>query len=176
MKAVLCKSLDGGRAGSGGTARTSARQGQGCHPRFGGFAELFRHADGARQIPEPPRTAILARQQVAGTIAANRPPWRLAVRQRMLAYTAIIATETRDAAAVDTIPLPDGIADEAAAAIPIAYGTALHGLEDRGHVSAGQTVLISARPAARASRRSRSQCGLGAHADGRLIGRKAPTL
>ena len=39
-------------------------------------------------------------------------------------------------------PLPDGISDEAAAAIPIAYGTALHGLEDRGHVKPGQTVLI----------------------------------
>ena len=40
------------------------------------------------------------------------------------------------------IPLPDGISDEAAAAIPIAYGTALHGLEDRGRLKAGETVLV----------------------------------
>ena len=39
-------------------------------------------------------------------------------------------------------PAADGLSDEAAAAIPIAYGTALHGLEDRGQVKAGQTVLI----------------------------------
>jgi NADPH2:quinone reductase len=40
------------------------------------------------------------------------------------------------------LPLPEGVSDEAAASLPIAYGTALHGLEDRGHVRPGQTVLV----------------------------------
>src|SRR5215475_10552634 len=44
--------------------------------------------------------------------------------------------------AANVLPLPDGISDEIAAAITVAYGTAIHGLEDRGHVKPGQTVLV----------------------------------
>ena len=82
--------------------------------------------------------------EVAGTIAAiGRGVEGLAVGQRVLAYIGFNGCrEEVIASAVDAVALPDGIADEAAAAIPIAYGTALHGLEDRGHVRPGQTVLI----------------------------------
>jgi NADPH2:quinone reductase len=41
-----------------------------------------------------------------------------------------------------TLPIPDGLSFEAAAAIPIAYGTALHALADRGKVKPGQVVLV----------------------------------
>ena len=35
-----------------------------------------------------------------------------------------------------------GVSDEAAAGIPITYGTAIHGLKDRGQLKAGETVAV----------------------------------
>jgi NADPH2:quinone reductase len=67
----------------------------------------------------------------------------LSVGQRVLAYIGYNGCrEEAIAPARRVVPLPDGISDEAAASIPIAYGTALHGLEDRGHLWPGQTVLV----------------------------------
>ena len=38
--------------------------------------------------------------------------------------------------------IPDGVSDEVAAAIPVTYGTALHGLKDRGRLQPGETVAV----------------------------------
>jgi NADPH:quinone reductase len=40
------------------------------------------------------------------------------------------------------VPIPDGVSDEAAAGIPITYGTALHGLKDRGDLKPGETLAV----------------------------------
>ena len=40
------------------------------------------------------------------------------------------------------VPIPDGVSFEHAAALPVAYGTALRMVEDRARVQAGETVLI----------------------------------
>jgi len=40
------------------------------------------------------------------------------------------------------VPIPDGVSDEAAAGISIAYGTALHGLKDRGDLKPGETLAV----------------------------------
>ena len=67
----------------------------------------------------------------------------LSAGQRVLAYIGYNGCrEEAIAPARKVIALPDKISDEAAASIPIAYGTALHGLEDRGHLWPGQTVLV----------------------------------
>jgi NADPH2:quinone reductase len=82
--------------------------------------------------------------EVAGKIARVGPGVEgLVPGQRVLAYTGY--NGCREEAAVQAksaIPLPDGVPDEAAAAIPITYGTALHGLQDRGQVKSGETVLV----------------------------------
>ncbi|MEP2550907.1 MAG: NADPH:quinone oxidoreductase family protein, partial [Marinomonas sp.] len=39
-------------------------------------------------------------------------------------------------------PVPDGVALEKAASLLLTYGTSIHGLKDRGHIKAGDTVLI----------------------------------
>ena len=55
--------------------------------------------------------------------------------QRVLAYTGYNGCrEEAIAPANRVVALPDGVSDEVAVCIPIAYGTALHGLEDRGHL------------------------------------------
>jgi len=43
---------------------------------------------------------------------------------------------------IAVIPVPDGVADEIAAGISVTYGTAIHGLKDRGHVKPGDAVAI----------------------------------
>lgn len=40
------------------------------------------------------------------------------------------------------IPIPAGVSDEAAAGVSITYGTALHGLKDRGALKPGETVAV----------------------------------
>jgi NADPH2:quinone reductase len=45
-------------------------------------------------------------------------------------------------AAQSLIPIPDGVSDEVASAVSVTFGTAIHGLKDRGHVKPGETVAI----------------------------------
>lgn len=40
------------------------------------------------------------------------------------------------------VPVPSGVADEVAAGVAVTYGTAIHGLKDRGRVAAGETVAV----------------------------------
>jgi NADPH2:quinone reductase len=44
--------------------------------------------------------------------------------------------------AENAVPIPDGVSDEAAAGIPVTYGTALHGLKDRGKLAPGETIAV----------------------------------
>jgi NADPH:quinone reductase len=45
-------------------------------------------------------------------------------------------------AARGLLPIPDGVSDEAASGLTITYGTAIHGLKDRGRLVAGQTLAV----------------------------------
>ncbi|WP_072393611.1 NADPH:quinone oxidoreductase family protein [Hyphomicrobium sp. CS1BSMeth3] len=40
------------------------------------------------------------------------------------------------------IPIPEGVSDKAAAGISVTYGTAMHGLKDRGGLKAGESVAV----------------------------------
>lgn len=40
------------------------------------------------------------------------------------------------------IPIPDGVSDAVASGVSITFGTAIHGLKDRGHVKPGETVAV----------------------------------
>ncbi|MGO9484272.1 MAG: NADPH:quinone oxidoreductase family protein [Rhodomicrobium sp.] len=145
MKAVLCKSLDGPDAlevcelpapipGEGEVAiRVTAVS-------LNFFDSLMLHG----KYQNRPELPFSPGGEVAGTVAGIGPGVEgIAVGQRVLAYIGYNGCrEEVLAPAGAVVPLPDGIADEAAAAIPIAYGTALHGLEDRGRLKAGETVLI----------------------------------
>jgi NADPH2:quinone reductase len=44
--------------------------------------------------------------------------------------------------AASVIPIPAGVSDEIAAGVAVTYGTAIHGLKDRGHLAAGETVAV----------------------------------
>lgn len=40
------------------------------------------------------------------------------------------------------VPVPDGVSDEIAAGVSVTYGTAMHGLVDRGRLKAGESVAV----------------------------------
>jgi NADPH2:quinone reductase len=40
------------------------------------------------------------------------------------------------------LKIPDGVSDEAASGLTITYGTAIHGLKDRGRLKAGETLAV----------------------------------
>ncbi len=82
--------------------------------------------------------------EVAGTIERIGPGVTgLEVGQRVVAFIGgngcreKVVTKAKNA-----IPIPDGVSDEAAAAIPVTYGTALHALKDRGALKAGEFVAV----------------------------------
>ncbi|MGB9027035.1 MAG: NADPH:quinone oxidoreductase family protein [Rhodomicrobium sp.] len=145
MKAVLCKSLDGPDAleisdlpapvpGEGeaviGVSAVSLNF----------FDTLMLHGkyQNRPELPFSPGGEVAGRVARIGPGAAG-----ISVGQRVLAYTGYNGCREEVLVPISSvIPLPEAITDEAAAAIPIAYGTALHGLEDRGRLKAGETVLI----------------------------------
>ncbi len=145
MKAVLCKSLDGPDAlelaelppaepGAGEVAiRVSA-------VALNFFDTLITRG----KYQTKPELPFSPGGEVVGALARlGAGVEGLAVGQRVLGYISYNGCrEEALAPAGKVIPLPDDVSDEAAVSLPIAYGTALHGLEDRGHVRAGETVLV----------------------------------
>jgi NADPH2:quinone reductase len=66
-----------------------------------------------------------------------------ALGQRVVAFTGGNGCREKIVTkATNAVPSPDGVSDEVAAAIPVTYGTALHGLKDRGRLQPGETVAI----------------------------------
>jgi NADPH2:quinone reductase len=145
MKAVLCKSLDGPDAleirelpaAAPGKGEVAIRV-KAVSLNFFDTLVLYGKYQNRPELPFSPGG------EVAGIVAGIGPGVQgLSVGQRVLAYTS--HNGCREEVLVPAravIPLPDGVSDEAAAAIPIAYGTALHGLEDCGRLKPGETVLI----------------------------------
>ena len=82
--------------------------------------------------------------EVAGTIeAVGEGVTGINRGQRVVAF--IGGNGSREkvvTSASKVVPIPDGVSDEAAAGIPITYGTALHGLKDRGDLKPGETLAV----------------------------------
>ncbi len=83
--------------------------------------------------------------EIAGTVE-HVPPgiteWKPG--QRVMAY--VNWGGAREKVAVDVsalIAVPDGVAMEIAAGLSVTYGTALHGLRQRGRLKAGETVVVT---------------------------------
>jgi NADPH2:quinone reductase len=82
--------------------------------------------------------------EFAGVIASVAPDVTdVRPGQRVFGYVGYGAA--RELLAVETerlIPLPDGVSTEVGATLTVTYGTAIHGLRDRGRLQAGETVAV----------------------------------
>ncbi len=145
MKAVLCKSLDGPHGlEMGELAAPVPGEGEAVIRVSAVSLNFFDTLMLRGKYQNRPELPFSPGGEVAGTVARIGAGVKdFSAGQRVLAYTGY--NGCREEVLVPAraiIPLPEGIPDESAAAIPIAYGTALHGLEDRGRLKAGETVLI----------------------------------
>jgi NADPH2:quinone reductase len=91
-----------------------------------------------------PRLPFAPGFEVAGTVASiGSEVSRVAVGDRVMAFVPYGGYATDVVAAEDVVfGVPDGVGDEQAAVLPIAYGTAQHALFDRAAVEAGETVVV----------------------------------
>jgi NADPH2:quinone reductase len=63
--------------------------------------------------------------------------------QRVCGYTGWGAARERVVVRPEQLAVvPDGVGDEAAATVSVTYGTAIHGLKDRGRLQPGETVAV----------------------------------
>ena len=170
----------------GGTSGTSPRGGGRAEPRArrcphqsdGGRPQLLRHAHAAQPVPsDSPPLPFSPGAEIAGSIeAVGADVADLKLGQRVVAFIGgngcreKVVTKARN-----VVPIPDGVSDEVAAGIPITYGTALHGLKDRGANSSRVrrvAVLGAAGGAGVAASRDRQAHGRAGHRR-RLVGRQA---
>jgi NADPH2:quinone reductase len=82
--------------------------------------------------------------EVAGIVEGLGPGASgLTVGQRVCGYLGWGgAREKVVAKAVQFVPVPNGVSDEVAAGINVTYGTAMHGLKDRGRLKNDETVAV----------------------------------
>jgi len=89
-------------------------------------------------LPFSPAAEIAGVVEAVGSDVGDLKPG-----QRVCGY--IAWGGAREKAAVPAklmIPIPDGVSDAAAAGISVTYGTAMHGLKDRGGLKAGESVAV----------------------------------
>lgn len=146
MKAALCKSLDGPAALIiGDVAEPAAGPGQ-VLVRVSAVGLNFADTLITRgkyqykpALPFSPGAEIAGRVEALGEGVSG---WRTG--DRVMAYVCWGGAAERvvvDAAAL--VAIPDGVSDEVASVVSVTYGTAMHGLNERGEMKAGETVVIT---------------------------------
>lgn len=146
MKAALCTSLDGHRAielvdvsdPSAGPSQVIVRvTAVGLN-----FADTL-IARGAYQFK--PDLPFSPGAEIAGVIeTVGEGVQTFKAGQRVFAYINWGGARERVAVPEDAlVPLPDDIDDVTAAGLSVTYGTAVHGLIDRGHCQSGQSIVVT---------------------------------
>ena len=91
----------------------------------------------------PPLPFVPGAEAAGVVVSVGEGVRHLAVGQRALAFTGTGAFASHlKAPASAVMPLPDGLPFEVAAALPLAYGTAMHALVNRADLKAGETLLV----------------------------------
>lgn len=89
-------------------------------------------------LPFSPAAEIAGVVEAVGTGVGDLKPG-----QRVCGYIAWGGAREKVAVPAKLmIPIPDGVSDATAAGISVTYGTAMHGLKDRGSLKAGESVAV----------------------------------
>ncbi len=83
--------------------------------------------------------------EIAGTVSRiGAGVSGVAVGDRVVASTRFNGCREKVVVPVSEVsPIPDGVSDVVASGVRITYGTAMHGLKDRGQVKPGETVVVT---------------------------------
>jgi NADPH2:quinone reductase len=146
MKAALCKSLDGAKSlvvetvpePSAGPGQAIVRvEAVGLN-----FADTLITSGKYQWKPDLPFSPGAEIAGVIEYLSVEHPG--LAPGQRIMAY--VNWGGARQKIAVDAgalIPIPDAVPMTVAAGLSVTYGTAMHGLSDRGRLKSGETVVVT---------------------------------
>ena len=146
MKAALCKSLDGAKSlvvetvpePSAGSGQAIVRvEAVGLN-----FADTLITSGKYQWKPDLPFSPGAEIAGVIESLSVEHPG--LAPGQRIMAYVNWGAA--RQKIAVDAgalIPIPDAVPMTVAAGLSVTYGTAMHGLSNRGRLKSGETVVVT---------------------------------
>ncbi len=145
MRAALCKSLDGPDGISVETvAPLSAAPGHIVIAVSAIAMNFFDTLVTRGKYQHQPDLPFSPGGEVAGrvtSVGAGVDQFRAG--DRVMAYLGWGGARDEVMASPDTVvKLPDTVTDEIAAGLAITYGTAIHGLKDRGQVKPGETVVV----------------------------------
>jgi len=82
--------------------------------------------------------------EIAGVVEALGPESNgVRIGDRVMAYLGWGGAREKVIAPIGAlVPIPDSVSDEIACGVSVTYGTAVHGLNDRGRLEAGETVAV----------------------------------
>ncbi len=145
MKAALCKSLDGpGAIVIEEIAEPTPAVGE-VVVRVGAAALNFLDTLITRgKYQFKPELPFSPAAEIAGVVeAVGDGVNKLKIGQRVCGYIGWNGARERVAVPAKLmIPIPDGVTDAAAAGVSVTYGTAMHGLKDRGGLKTGESVAV----------------------------------
>lgn len=145
MKAALCHSLDGPDAVTiEEIAEPKAEPGH-VVVRVGAAALNFFDTLVTRgRYQVKPALPFSPSGEIAGVIESlGSDVEGFAVGDRVQAYVGVGGAREKVLVPVEQlVKIPDGVSDEIASGVSITYGTAIHGLKDRGQLKEGETVAV----------------------------------
>lgn len=145
MKAALCKSLDGPQAIEvTDIAEPTAGPGQVVVQVRAAALNFFDTLITRGKYQVKPELPFSPSAEIAGVVeAVGAGVEGIAPGARVMAFMAFGGAREKVAvAATDVIPIPDAVSDEVASGLCVTYGTAIHGLEDRGRLASGETIAV----------------------------------
>lgn len=146
MKAILCKSLDGPDSlVLDDIAEPVAGPGEVVIRVKAAALNFFDTLITRGKYQKKPELPFSPSGEVAGIVEAlGEGVVGLKPGQRVAAYTSWGGAREKVAVPAEAvIPIPDNVSDVVAAGVSVTYGTAIHGLKDRGRVNANEWVAVT---------------------------------
>lgn len=145
MKAALCKSLDGPEAVVvEEIADPVAGAGEAIVRVHAAALNFFDTLITRGKYQTKPSLPFSPSGEIAGVVESLGPGVTgVAVGDRVAAAVGYGGAREKVVVGADAlIPIPASVSDEVASAVSVTFGTAIHGLKDRGRVKPGETVAI----------------------------------
>lgn len=146
MKAVLCKTLDGPESMVlEDIAEPTAGPGEVVIKVTAAALNFFDTLVTRGKYQKKPPLPFSPSGEVAGVVdSIGEGVIGLSVGQRVAAYVSWGGAREKVVVASEAvIPVPDNVSDVVAAGVSVTYGTAIHGLKDRGRVQANEWVAVT---------------------------------